>query len=125
MKITTNELRLGNYFQLEKDVLGGGVCRISKVKDFIYLNQLINSNGVKPIPLTEEWLLNFGFRKEATKVSGGICYILEGLSVIVKDGIFYFTIKQLQSRYIKIVEYVHTLQNLCFDIRDIELTLSK
>jgi hypothetical protein len=58
-----NELRLNNYYQLKGAVLGGGICRIGTIQDFEKIYELMYSNSVSPIPLTEEWLLNFGFEK--------------------------------------------------------------
>lgn len=127
MKVTRNELRLGNLLDFE-----GEVCIVREI-DSSGAVVLFNNNEedwidlfkFSGIPLTEEWILNFGFIKEVAKVSGGYYYLLDGLAVIVKDGIFYFSIKQLQSRYLRTVDYVHTLQNLCFDLRDVELVLTK
>lgn len=117
-----NELRLGNYFQLEKDVLGGGVCRISKVKDFIYLNQLINSNGVKPIPLTEEWLLKFGFNKEGNTIYKELNGFEFGtINTNRYKPRFYLQTQGSTSNITLPIKFVHQLQNLYFALTGEEL----
>jgi hypothetical protein len=51
-----NELRIGNWIELESGkqtiIRGGGISAIE-----------IGLLKVKPIPLTEEWLLKFGFER--------------------------------------------------------------
>lgn len=73
------------------------------------------------IPLTEKWLLKFGFTKDgnlffhpvhsyiqqdAYGCNGGFGYCLNDEKVIFKE-----------------LKYVHTLQNFCFAMADKELTI--
>jgi hypothetical protein len=53
-----NELRIGNYVY---DTLG----KVNKI-DLEAITYVVKEphNQVKPIPLTEEWLLKFGFEKD-------------------------------------------------------------
>lgn len=71
---------------------------------------------INPIPLTDEWLLNFGFDKNDHYA----CY-----SKIVKSGEFVldenFVLCDIQLN-VKL-EYVHQLQNLYFSLTGEELTL--
>lgn len=79
-----------------------------------------------PIPLTEEWLVKFGFKKRITKVRSGA-------SVTTYDNGTVYDLKLAENnlgfdfRYdsIEIVElkYVHQLQNLYFALTKTELTL--
>ena len=56
-----NELRIGNLLQGGK-VLNFDNC-IVKFKDKLHYVYGINHPLCRPIPLTEEWLLKFGFEK--------------------------------------------------------------
>ena len=122
-----NELRLNNYYQLKGGVLGGGFCRITTIKDFKEIYELIYSNSVEPIPLTEEWLIKFGFKKQ-------------------EDGFLYIKLKRMGTRleinmkkkliclihngmpmdvvHLPYIKYVHQLQNLYFALTGVELELS-
>jgi len=48
-----SELRIGNWVNYD-----GRNCTIQEPTD------LVDADEFEPIPLTEEWLLNFGFEKE-------------------------------------------------------------
>jgi hypothetical protein len=106
-----NELRIGNFIYNDRN-------EIFKVN---WITEIIESRQSTAIPLTEEWLLKFGFEK----LSNGwlrlhICndwsYLywdrLAGLELSVnKQGIHFSHIK-----------YVHQLQNLYFALTGEELT---
>jgi hypothetical protein len=53
------ELRIGNYVALPNNI----VVKISR-EDFAIYKGFANIEDYNPIPLTEEWLLKFGFEKE-------------------------------------------------------------
>jgi hypothetical protein len=76
-------------------------------------NYAIPSDKLKPIPLTEEWLLKFGFDKIDFQ--------------FIKNGIKLFPIRDLYYRGnfpIKSdIKYVHQLQNLFFALTGEELTI--
>lgn len=87
------------------------------------------SQFIKPIPLTEEWLLKFGFEKEIIddKFIRKTYYYIDDFEVefhgkrIVfrvenRDSVMYFAHHTL---------FVHQLQNLYFVITNNELTISK
>ena len=71
----------------------------------------------KPIPLTEQWLLNFGFE---TINIGKIIYRKNGIEIYVKNDkfIFQYGISLSQT---SIIEFVHHLQNLYFELTGEEL----
>ena len=54
--IESKELRIGNWVELENHV-----CALNKTTFKAIL--LGNYKSLNPIPITEEWLLKFGFRK--------------------------------------------------------------
>ena len=109
-----NELRIGNYILFDNDVydVRGFVNERVKIhKREVYIGQLF-----KPIPLTEEWLLKFGFSKWKNKnnFSKG-SFIVYTLS---KKG-FHFGKKSLRVE----LKYVHQLQNLYFALTGEELKI--
>lgn len=108
-----NEFRIGNYYQLEKSVLGGGVCRIKNLVDFMTAVELLETNSIKPIPLTEEWLLKLGFKRFCKDFSkkGVIIHTRERGYVLRKS--------------VPIIKTVHQLQNLYFTLTGEELIKNK
>ena len=108
-----NELRTGNYVY---DTLG----KVNKI-DLEAITYIVKEphNQVKPIPLTEEWLLKFGFKK----VEGLPGWTYDGYDIF-KDGkswhIFKFN-QTLKVHRCKLL-YVHQLQNLYFALTGKELT---
>ena len=125
-----NELRIGNfvydYFNEFAKVDFVMICNVEKMK-------------LKPIPLTEEWLLKFGFEKiiyDSDETGYGTEYHLR-----VNDELFIsyeddFSCELYDSKIrmpngIGIIpsweqtKYVHGLQNIVFAITGEELTLSE
>lgn len=117
-----NELRIGNYITFDT------VDKPSyfEINLFNYLDRL------KPIPLTEEWLLKAGFKyKKYHPTTIGSAYVFgSGLYVsqMINNGFsfvfqtdkksFYF---EFSDRYIK---YVHELQNIYFALTGVELVFT-
>ena len=107
MKI--NELRINNYYELKGSVLGGGVCQLKNLNDFIHIGNLIESDLVKPIPLTKEL-----YRKvEKQLIKKGFSYGFEKgkLTLYLSDE------WEFES------EFLHQLQNLYFALTNEELTI--
>ena len=111
-----NEIRLGSYVI---DVFNPKNPTERQI-DFDDLAMLENYKNhplpFKPIPLTEEWLLKFGF----LKCDNGSFYI----SFWGRD--YYYNDCTLTMRGVNIqskIEYVHQLQNLYFALTNEELTL--
>ena len=121
----TTELRVGNLIQINNIS-----SETTKVKAVTYVAVFVFDNfigspisDVKPIPLTEEWLLNFGFKsKKHDKY--GIIYDSGNQNAT------YVTIKEDKSylsyfmwdEYLTSIVYVHELQNLHFALTKTELT---
>lgn len=111
------ELRIGN-------ILRGPVWvwSIQKIKDKIIINELPDFEH-KPIPLTEDWLLRFGFENSKTQDK----FFTKGnnIGISTADNQLRFIqgnfVCQLVLREIK---YVHQLQNLYFALTGEELKLS-
>jgi hypothetical protein len=123
-----NELRIGNLFQDRS----GKILRL----EYWYRNKPAQKvftekrrwNGwelvedypltedleyCKPIPLTEERLLEFGFEKDVSKYN--ICWFLNHVYIWFVDGKY---INELDLP----IDYVHQLQNLYFTLKGEELT---
>ena len=83
------------------------------------------TDEIKPIPLTEEWLLRMGFEKHI--LDGRRCYSLqyddrETLDIYEANGFFYFLHSGLTAVFIK---SLHHLQNLYHIVTRKELTIKE
>ena len=107
-----NELRIGNFIYNERN-------EIFKVN---WITEMIESQS-NAIPLTEEWLLKFGFISNPYEDRYEIKLISSGFFHIECDktkGILQLWCEQLpQAIFIK---HVHQLQNLYFALTGEELT---
>ena len=129
------DLRLDNYINvLCKDEDGILINDNEPVRCNIYhLTDLIDGNDsweYKPIPLTEEWLIKFGFIKFTTPAlptafieTTRYIYteqIEPFMDILMWDGqVFRFH----NGHAIENIKYVHQLQNLVFTLTGKELTL--
>jgi hypothetical protein len=109
-----SELRIGNYLQWNNFT----EARIMNCKDFfIVYDSLENSDGcIEPIPLTEEWLFKFGFKKNQRDIR----FKRLG-SIVLKSTEKGFKFNYRES--ITYIHFVHQLQNLYFALNGVELTL--
>lgn len=100
-----NELRLGNYVY---DNLGG----VLKIKG-ISLDSTLSH--IKPIPLTEEWLVKFGFISNPyeDRYEKGLIHV----ECDKTKGATYLWINNMPH-----IKHIHQLQNLYFAITGEELT---
>lgn len=134
--IKANELRIGNWLLDDGEptyihsISSGGIS-------FFVINDVrINKQtgcGIeggcerfKPIALTHEWLLKFGFEQK------GSCYIKVGFNTLADYGSqcisLYLGGAQLEFGYYENqldCSYVHSLQNLYFVIMGEELTIKE
>ena len=115
--MTANELRVGNYFNvLGRDRVLQGVSNTSAntvlytyYADFIGLLP-IKLIHLKPIPLTEEWLLKFGFEKDNGYYFNGSIIMIEFCdegfheAVIDNTGISFKHVHQLQNLYFALTQ---------------------
>lgn len=129
-----SELRIGNY--VISNFLDG-TEHSYQIKRGYEIDEAIHQ--YEPIPLSEEWLLKFGFEAEYEVSSddddliGGTafqcCNELKGCEeVIVNKGSFFFVRAHSSSAYdgspeqtVTKIEYVHQLQNLYFALTGEEL----
>ena len=108
--IKANELRIGNYVKAVIDITDG-----FKTGDLVEITCICDdANDFEPIPLTEEWLLKFGFEKTGSFYSkNNLEFYVNGNS----DVRFHMD----DYRHI-VLNYVHQLQNLYFALTGEELT---
>jgi len=110
----STDLRIGNYiYNNEGEItkvalLGADLVMVDDSKKVIEKN-------CAPIPLTEDWLLRFGFESSGddgynTDWNNGNITIVEGVDYFIEDktGVN--------------IEYVHQLQNLYYALTGAELT---
>lgn len=124
------ELRIGNYIENTDSQMASYMVVNA---DVIKQNEHTMYASLEPIPLTEEWLLKFGFKHQNK-------YDLESnlYSKKLKSGYFFTIYSKKQTLDFKTkfigwkvlnigfdfkIEYVHQLQNLYFALTGEELTL--
>jgi hypothetical protein len=123
-----NELRIGNYVY---DTLG----KVNKI-DLEAITYIVKEphNQVKPIPLTEEWLLKFGFEDLDLNMSGsnwlvkkqkGLWRQAIRIAYSEKSEEWSLTLECVSppTLSISILKYVHQLQNLYFALTGKELII--
>lgn len=115
-----NELRIGNWLMRESQ-------REGFLVDSNTISRLFHS-GTRdelPIPLTEEWLVKFGFEYPKGDDSRDYGY-LSGYFIGLNDGVWEIEIGGSSdpgsNDHVKL-PYVHTLQNLYFALTGDELTI--
>ena len=134
--LTPQELRIGN---LIKDKEGNiltvyGTSPKDDTDSFIvwYANELgfyIEENEIEPIPLTEEWLLKFGFKKRRKTKFRTLVTAYTELEIEIErpDKLKCFLVKSEHTRdektVFRVIRYVHQLQNLYFALTGDELTI--
>ena len=116
------ELRIGNLiFNHKQEII---VVNGLGIDGYILLDRQHNISDImcNPIPLTEEWLINFGFKEVLGKF---VIKATDGYNVCVglrnEKWYLYNDDCDAECNIICEVESVHRLQNLFFDIWNIEL----
>lgn len=114
-----NELRIGNLVYDNE--------RIYQIYSGTEIGNKHNDNNFKPIPLTEEWLVKFGFKKVGEyydkAFNGGALRIDEVQIMIFKGSDYALNIAMDYDCIILPIEvkHVHQLQNLYFALTGEEL----
>ncbi len=116
-----NQLRIGNYVTDSIQtgaitVFNNDAC-VLKHKSGIVKCRI---SDLSPIPLTEEWLLKFGFKKSNVYCFGNHKLIIE--SLMGDRHSCRYRINPDESIWISELHYVHQLQNLYFALTGEELT---
>jgi hypothetical protein len=118
-----SELRLGNWVEQPND----GVTRVTAVLNDL---QIKTETGYvdkycRPIPLTEEWLLKFGFKDLPVNYMGFYEFKIGTFSIIREQDEYCFPYETYSGDNIDLeIKHVHQLQNLYFALTGEELELS-
>lgn len=115
------ELRFGN---LVYDT--GGKVNTINIEAFKYLLSYGGTDicQVKPIPLTEDWLVKFGFKKSKERNDFFRFKKIIAIIDIDDDVSFYFNDMSNSNTYLGIRKYVHQLQNLVYALIGEELKIN-
>ena len=135
-----NELRIGNYVYVDwvdagrklETNYGVHYGNDAMVMDVTPTGYGVGISFVEPIPLTEEWLVKFGFEKRESSTCSE--YHI-GVNEITHDWLFSITwlkepetINAPNAPFYRngrhVLYYVHQLQNLYFALTGEELTIS-
>lgn len=124
--IQANELRIGNLVYNESYITEKITSVIEdQVKSKPYLSffdeNWVNIKHIEPIPLTEEWLLKFGFETDE------ICFYKENFTIGHFAGNMFIWLPSgslSSSKYGVEIKTIHHLQNLYFSLFEKELVLS-
>jgi hypothetical protein len=112
-----NELRIGNYICNEDYIvivesIDKDGCIVNLISDNV--QAFTNNKGIEPIPLTEEWLLKFGFVNNELSAQPNV-YVFHNGSIYVRG--------MSGAVHPRDIQYVHQLQNLYFALTNEELTM--
>lgn len=119
--MVVNELRIGNLVSDIYDSDGGNGWRVKSIlKDRVNVGIYIyKQKELRPILLTEEWLLEFGFEHQHL---GYWSKNSIELAFITSDENYQIKIKMPYSKWLIIeIHYVHQLQNLYFALTGKEI----
>ncbi len=117
--IQAKDLRIGNYIDTAYKGKPKQIERITEIVVDAGNIKGLSYSSLKPIPLTEEWLIKFGF--EIYKGVEDIHYSHNNFwDIDRRIGGNYFRCDHLELENIK---YVHQLQNLYFALTSEELTI--
>ena len=128
--INFKELRLDNYICINNNL---HPCRVKEITMSSVVVESIKENyseptinSMNPIPLTEEWLIKFGFKKKENSLfTKKLEYIYNSLKYCedYKIWIYYNDNNDAACNSIADLNFVHELQNLYFALTNEELTM--
>ncbi len=128
----SQEFRIGNTVYVYTGGNHAEHIHSLEPQDFKALQAMIDAEECKPIPLTEEWLLKFGFERKENNFTDFV-YIkqLDKEAFICLEDDFSFCFFDTVVSYDKgeypafdfIPKYVHQLQNLYFALTGEELEI--
>jgi hypothetical protein len=118
--LQANELRIGNWVE-HNQPKRGYYTTVQKSTFSVNVEKLF-----KPIPLTKEWLLKFGFCDQ----NGYLIHLENELPIdlIYKDGVVSLEDSNelvTSTYFLNKIQYVHQLQNLYFALTGEELTINQ
>jgi len=125
MKAT--DLRVNNLVQHKDRLIE--ICGTTDAGVYVYSDSMHGSTyfylieEIKPIELTEEWLLKMGFEKRADWQFVNSKLVIEFWLIVNKKIDVRFRINENESIPIREIKYVHQLQNLYYALTGEELTI--
>jgi len=111
VSVAVTDLRVGNWVN---DPIHNK-CDIELNKDTFSAFILDWKDELQPIPLTEEWILNFGIGRQ-----NGYPYKFLNGYLKIRNGIYFFKYYDLEVE----LPFVHLLQNLHYTLKRSELQIS-
>jgi hypothetical protein len=119
-----NELRVGNFVMYADFETIFTVYSIEKYGFGVENNNeitWIGSEEIEPVPLTEEWLLKFGFKKTEWDNSNSYLFVTPecDYSIVVYSNGYL----EIGGMVMRKIDYVHQLQNFVFALSGVELTI--
>lgn len=123
MALTAKELRIGNYIYCK-----GGIIKVTLIGYYgvqssingTTINAKFNTPDLEPIPLTEQWLLDFG-AKEYLGSKRGFKY--SRFDFFYQEDYKYWHVTDFDNEtYLTKIEFVHEFQNFIFIMDGEELT---
>lgn len=135
----TNELRIGNLITFENELIEVNyITTVSIGWNYSNFAPLCIKDAFKPIPLTEDWLLKFGFEKLDLKHSDDSISkdVYKNYPILIKDNLLYedegryiaarFSPGEINKvNFITHIDYIHQLQNLYFALTQKQLTIKE
>jgi hypothetical protein len=128
-----NELRIGNWVYIPQAKTNEQIGVIEENGRFLtkgYKTSYSSIECLRPIPLTEEWLLRFGFRKKASFSDHTIHIDMTNILCLDNDNnesefsaVSIYDVDEGVWIYLESIQYVHQLQNLYFVLSREELKL--
>lgn len=142
------ELRIGNWVH-HNDIISASENEGNFKWDICHFYDLerhhLNTESIEPIPLTEDWLLKFGFQNKGLftnkialsghpsgDMDGSIIFRIGeyGQDIYLFENEFYFELASHTDDYgeeitTKKIQFLHQLQNLYFALTGEELKLSE
>lgn len=110
-----SEIRIGNYFEYKNHIIQFAIEDFAEIVNNDQFLELF----LKPIPLTEQWLKDFKFKRtKPTKYMSFDVYELNGIRVY--KGVYIYAFPNNRE-----IKYVHRLQNFYFAATDKELTSNR
>jgi hypothetical protein len=108
------ELRIGNHV-----LLNGKPLEVRSIYSNDYFGKPVMQSEYKPIPITKEWLLEFGWKQCDSFTEA---YHFNGFRFVLTENEQWIEYSDNEAIDIK---YVHQLQNLYFALTGEELTINK
>jgi hypothetical protein len=122
--MTAQELRIGNWVMFDNRIFQ--IDSIAIVFPTLNTDEfgigVVDWNNIKPVTLTEEWLIKFGFDRRGYTSSNGSKLVLHHKEPMYPNGRIYYNSWCIKN---ELPQYVHQLQNLYFALTGEELTLKE